>query len=189
VNQHNVVEKRLKRDIHDKNEIRKELAFSLNQLHSWQEKLVTLKNVRKAKKLNRSVVRYAHYVHELKLFLTPVLDELEARIKTEMDFSVEEIEQFKAEIKTETEQAVAARVAFDNAKKLLDDTEGEKEITPEELATARTAYSKAFKAFRLEKVELESAKEELASELRDKKIFQAELKRIMIERHFMSEVQ
>jgi len=96
VNQHTVQEKKLKSDIHDKNELRRELAFSLSQLHSWQEKLATISNIRKEKKLNRTVVRYANYIHELKLFLTPVLDELEVRIKTEMDFSVEEIEQFRS---------------------------------------------------------------------------------------------
>ncbi|MCK5035140.1 MAG: hypothetical protein KAS73_04535 [Candidatus Sabulitectum sp.] len=188
MNQHNTLEKRLKSDIHDKNELRRELAFSLNQLHSWQEKLVTISNIRKEKKLNLTVVRYANYIHELKLFLTPVLDELEGRIKSEMDFSVEEIEQFRAEVKTETEQAAQARIAFENAKKLLEGTEEKKQVEPEELAAARQAYSKAFKAFRLEKTELETAQQELASELRDREIFKLELKRIMIERHFMAEV-
>ena len=188
MNQHNVQEKRLKSDIHDKNELRRELAFSLNQLHSWQEKLVTISNIRKEKKLNRTVVRYAHYIQELKLFLTPVLDELEQRIKTEMDFSVEEIEQFRIEVKSETEEAAQARVAFENAKKILESTEVKKEAEPGELAAAKLAYSKAFKAFRLEKAELKEVKEELASELRDRDIFKNELKRIMIERHFMSEV-
>ncbi len=188
MNQHNTLEKRLKSDIHDKNELRRELAFSLNQLHSWQEKLITISNIRKEKKLNLTVVRYASYIHELKLFLTPVLDELEGRIKSEMDFSVEEIEQFRAEVKTETEQAAQARIAFENAKKLLEGTEEKKQAEPEELAVARQAYSKAFKSFRLEKTELDTAQKELASELRDREIFKLELKRIMIERHFMAEV-
>ncbi|MCK5130923.1 MAG: hypothetical protein KAR40_02080 [Candidatus Sabulitectum sp.] len=188
MNQHNVMEKQLKSDIHAKNELRRELAFSLNQLHSWQEKLLTISNIRKEKKLNRTVVRYANYIHELKLFLTPVLDELEVRIKTEMDFSVEEIKQFRVEIKSEIEQAAQARVAFENAKKLLEGTEEKKQVETEELAAAKLAYSKAFKAFRLEKAELETARQELASELRDREIFKLELKRIMIERHFMAEV-
>ncbi|MCK5785963.1 MAG: hypothetical protein KAH54_05320 [Candidatus Sabulitectum sp.] len=187
MNTHNVEEKRLKRDIHDKNELRRELAFSLNQLHSWQEKLSTISNIRKEKKLNRTVVRYASYIHELKLFLTPVLDELENRIKTEMDFSEEEIKTFRDEIKVEAEEAVQARIAFENAQKILETTEGKK-TEPEELATARQAYSKAFKAFRLEKTELDNVKKELESELHDREIFKLELKRVMIERHFMAEV-
>lgn len=188
MNQHTVQEKKLKSDIHDKNELRRELAFSLSQLHSWQEKLATISNIRKEKKLNRTVARYANYIHELKLFLTPVLDELEVRIKTEMDFSVEEIEQFRSEIKTEAAEAVQARKAFENAKKILESTEAKKQIEPEELASAKKVYSKAFKAFRLEKAELDNVKKELESELCDREIFKLELKRIMIERHFMAEV-
>lgn len=188
MNQHNAQERVLKRDIHDKNEIRRELAYSLNQLHSWQEKLLTIKNIRKEKKLNNTVARYADYIHELKLFLTPVLDELEQRIKKEMDFSVEEIDQFRSEVKTESEQAAAARVAFENARKALANTEEDKQVTPEDLAAARLAYSKAFRAFRLEKAELQEAKKELASELVDREVFKHELKRILVERHFMAEV-
>lgn len=188
MNQHNVQERKLKSDIHFKNELRRDLAASLNQLHTWQEKLGDMKNIRKGKKLGTTVERYASYIHELKQFLVPVLDELETRIKGEMDFSEEEIAEFRKEVKEETVQAAEARKAFDKARELLQSTEEKKQAEPEELKAAREAYSKAFKAFRLEKAELEQAKEELQSELRDREIFKRELKRIMVERHFMSEV-
>ena len=103
-----------------------------------------------------------------------------------MDFSVEEIAEFQKEVKEESLQAAEARKAFEKARALLQSTEEKAE--PEELKAAREAYSKAFKAFRLEKAELEQAEEELKSELRDREIFKRELKRIMVERHFMSEV-
>jgi hypothetical protein len=188
VNQHNILERQLKNDIHFKNTVRRELAFSLNQLHSWQEKLSIISNIRKEKKLNGTVIRYANYIHELKLYLTPVLDDLETRIKAEMDFSVTEIEQFKNEVKTEAEDASRARIAFEKARALLAGTEEKKEPDPVELAAARIAYSKAFKSFRLEKTELENVKKELQSELHDREIFTLELKRILVERHFMAEV-
>lgn len=188
MNQHNTQERKLKADIHFKNELRKDLAASLNQLHTWQEKLGEIKNIRKEKKLRTTVDRYASYIHELKQFLAPVLDELEGRIKGEMDFSEEEIAEFRKEVEEETREAAEARKAFERARELLQSTEEEKKDDPEELKKAREAYSKAFKAFRLERAELEQAKEELASELRDREIFTRELKRIMVERHFMSEV-
>jgi len=188
VNKHNVQERQLKSDIHFKNELRRDLAQSLNQLHDWQEKLNTIRNSRKEKKLSVTVSRYASYIHELKLFLTPVLDELEGRIKSEMNFSEEEISQFRTEIKKEAAEATAARLAFEKAKDLLHSTEEKKQAEPEELKAAREAYSKAFKAFRLEKAELDNVKNELAGELRDREIFKQELKRIMVERHFMAEV-
>lgn len=188
MNQRTIQEKQLKTDIHFKNELRRDLAGSLKQLHNWQEKLTTIKNNRKEKKLGVTVARYASYISELKLFLTPVLDDLEGRIKAEMNFSEEEIAAFQEEVKAETVQAADARKAFDSAKALLENTEGDKKADPEVLKAARDAYSKAFKAFRLERAELETAEKELKSELRDKEIFTRELKRIMVERHFMSEV-
>ncbi len=188
MNQHNIQERQLKSDIHFKNELRRDLAGSLKQLHNWQEKLTTIKNTRKEKKLGTTVSRYADYINELKLFLVPVLDDLEDRIKSEMNFSKEEIDSFQEEIKAETVQAADARKAFDKAKALLENTEGDKKADPDALKVAREAYSKAFKAFRLEKAELETAEKELKSELRDREIFTRELKRIMVERHFMSEV-
>lgn len=188
MNQHNTQERKLKSDIHFKNELRRDLAASLSQLHNWQEKLVDIKNIRKGKKLSTTVERYANYIHELKQFLVPVLDELEGRIKAEMDFSEEEISEFRTEVKVETEQAAEARKAFEKAREILQSTEGDKKTEPADLEAARLAYSKAFKSFRLEKAELEQAKEELQSELIDREIFKRELKRIIVERHFMSEV-
>ena len=188
MNKHNIQERKLKSDIHFKNELRRDLAASLNQLHTWQEKLGDIKNIRKGRKLGTTVERYASYVHELKQFLAPVLDELETRIKSEMDFSQDEIAEFQNEVKEETLQAAEARKAFDKARELLQSTQEKKQAEPEELKAARLAYSKAFRAFRLEKAELENAEEELRSELRDREIFKRELKRIMVERHFMSEV-
>ncbi len=188
MNQRTVQERQLKSDIHFKNELRRDLAESLKQLHSWQEKLGTIKNTRKEKKLGETVARYADYIHELKLFLTPVLDDLETRIKDEMSFSEEEITAFRNEVAGETVQAAEARKAFEKAREALQSAESDKKVEPEELQAAREAYSKAFRAFRLESTELKIAKEELASELRDKEIFTRELKRIMVERHFMAEV-
>jgi F0F1-type ATP synthase delta subunit len=188
VNNRNSFERKLKTDIHFKNTLRRELAQSLGQLHTWQEQLGSINNVRREKKLNSTVARYAGYVHELKLFLTPFLDDLEKRIKEEMSFSEEEIAQFKVEVESETKEAAEARMAFEKAKELLDSTEEKKKIDPEELKAVRETYRKAFKAFRLEKAELEHARKELESELVDREIFKRELKRIMIERHFMAQV-
>ena len=48
---HNLTERKLKTDIHFKNALRKDLVESVQQLHSWQEKLHSLNNIRKTKKL------------------------------------------------------------------------------------------------------------------------------------------
>jgi len=187
VTDHNITERKLKTDIHFKNALRKDLVETVQQLHSWQEKIHSLNNIRKTKKLQQTVRRYADFVEDLRAFLSPLLDELESRITTEMEFSEEEIQQFTGEVKEETMLAAKAREAFARAKEALGDVE-EKKIDREELDKLRQDYSAAFKAFRLEKHKLIEAEEELQSELVDREIFKLELKRILVERHFITEI-
>ncbi len=185
---HNLIERKLKKDINFKNALRKDLVESVQQLHQWQEKLTCIANVRKAKKLEKTVRRYVDYIEDLRVFLSPLLDELETRISTEMEFSEEEITQFHDEVKEEKDLAQKAREAFMRAKDTLGSAEEDGRMEAEELTRLKKDYSAAFRAFRLEKHKLIEAEEELKSELVDREIFKLELKRIIVERHFMSEI-
>ena len=187
MNDHTVAERRLKTDIHYKNTMRRDLVYSVRRLHDWQEELSRIQNKRKEKKLQGTVKRYKDFIVDMQSFLAPLLDELEAAIKEEMDFSEEEIVQFKEEVKEETDLAAKAREAFNKARENVE-TNDETKLEPEELAALREAYSKAWRAFRLEKHRLEEAETELKSEQTDRKIFEMELKRIHVERHFISEI-
>jgi len=187
MNEHTTLEKKLKTDIHYKNAVRRDLVDTIRQLHAWQEKLNTIHNTRKEKKLRNTVARYRVFIEEMRAFLSPLLDELEENIKNEMSYSEDEINEFKLEVKEETELASEARVAFEKARDAADKTDNEK-LPPEELAALKEAYSKAWRAFRLEKHRLEEAQDELKSEEIDKEIFKRELKRIHVERHFIKEV-
>jgi chromosome segregation ATPase len=186
MNNRTAEERRLKTDIHMKNTLRSELSRSLSMLNDWQDRLHGLGNIRKARKLAETVTRYTDYVNELREYLVPVLDELEARIKAEMKFSEEEISQFRGEVSDETREAEAARSAFQKAREALEKLQADEKADPEALASARETYRKAFRTFRLEKRQLKHAKGELSSELVDRDIFKAELKRIMVERTFVS---
>lgn len=179
-------ERRLKTDIHTKNALRRELNQSLKQLHSWQEKIHELGNTRRVRKLADTVARYAAYVDDLREYLAPMLDDLEVRIKEEMKFSEGEIAQFRDEVKEESVQAAEAKAAFRKAREVLEHLKEDDKARPEQLKEAREAYRKAFRTFRLEKRQLSQARGELESELVDKEIFKAELKRIMVERSFIS---
>ena len=187
MDQHNIAERRLKTDIHYKNALRKDLMESVSMLHNWQERLHSIHNFRKEKKLRRTVQRYRDFVAEMKAFLVPLLDQLEEDIKEEMSFSEDEIKEFREEVKEESELAAEARKAFEQAQKAAEEAEG-KDVPPEELKKLRESYSKAFRAFRLENHKLEEAREELESEQVDRDIFKNELKRIHVERHFIQEV-
>ncbi len=187
MDQHTAVERRLKTDIHFKNTIRKDLVESVRQLHQWQERLGTVKNVRKEKKLRRSVERYREFIEDVRSFLEPLLDELEKNIREEMDFSEEEIRRFAEEVKEESKLAAEAREAYEKAKAAAEKAADGK-LSPDELAALKKSYSKAWRAFRLEKHRLEDARKELKSEEMDKKIFEMELKRIQVERSFIRSV-
>lgn len=187
MNKHTVVEKKLKTDIHYKNAVRKDLVDSIRQLHDWQERLNKIHNIRKEKKLIKTIDRYRGFIEEMRAFLSPLLDELEENIKEEMSFSKEEISEFKKEVQEETKLASEARIAFEKARDASEKAE-DKKLEPEELKSLEEAYSKAWKAFRLEKHKLDEACGELESEKTDKEIFKMELKRIHVERHFVKEV-
>lgn len=187
MDQHTAVERKLKTDIHFKNAIRKDLVESVRQLHLWQERLNTMHNVRKEKKLQRTVARYREYIQDVREFLAPLLDEIEEGIRAEMSFSEEEIKEFSDEVKEESKLAAEAREAFEKAREAAESADDRK-LTPEELAALKESYSKAWRAFRLEEHRLEEAQEELASEQVDREIFKRELKRIQVERHFIKEV-
>jgi hypothetical protein len=189
LSEHTPVERKLKKDINFKNALRRDLVGSVQQLHRWQERLHEIGNARKARKLEKTVRRYADYIDDLRGFLAPMLDDLESRIKAEMKWSEEEIRTFSDEVKEETGLARKAREAFMRARDVLGAAEDEdRKIEPEELAKLKTDYTAAFRAFRLEKHRLLEAEEELQSELVDREIFKLELKRIMVERHFMTEI-
>ena len=185
--EHTIVERKLKTDIHYKNAVRRDLVDSVRQLHDWQEKLNQLHNLRKEKKLKKTVERYRGFIEDMREFLAPLLDELEEGIKEEMSFSEDEIKEFKQEVKEETILASEARIAFEKARDAADKAEDSK-LPPEELVALKEAYSKAWRAFRLEKHKLEEVSDELESEQTDREIFKRELKRIHVERHFIKEV-
>jgi len=187
MNDHTTVEKRLKTDIHYKNAVRKDLVDSVRQLHDWQEKLNQIHNIRKEKKLRKTVKRYRGFIEDMRSFLSPLLDELEEDIREEMSFSEDEIKEFKQEVQEETKLASEARIAFEKARDAAEKAEDNK-LEPAELVALKEAYSKAWRAFRLEKHKLDEASDELESEQTDRDIFKMELKRIHVERHFIKEV-
>jgi len=187
MNEHTAFERQLKSDIHYKNALRHDMVESIRQLHEWQERLTTIKNHRKEKKLLGTVHRYQAFIDDMRSFLVPLLDDLETSIKEEMKFSEEEIKEFASEVKEETQLAEEARQAFIKARDAADKAT-DKKLEPEDLQALKDAYSKAWRAFRLEKHKLEEAEEELQSEETDRKIFERELKRIQVERQFIKDV-
>ncbi|MBN1435166.1 hypothetical protein JW921_10435 [Candidatus Fermentibacterales bacterium] len=182
--EHTRAERNLKRDIHLKNLLRKDLLSHMRQVQDWREKLQKTRNNRREKKTRESLLRYSGYIDELKGYLLPMLDDLEKRIGDEMSFSEKEIAGFKTDVTQEKKAVAEARKAFESAQAALKEAE-RKEVPPEEVAETRKAFSGAYKALRLERHRLDSAADELQSEYKDKDFFSRELKRIYVERHLI----
>jgi len=187
MNEHSAAERKLKTEIHYKNTLRRDLVYSVRQLHEWQERLAAIGNIRKDKKLRGTMERYQSFISDLRSFLVPMLNELEEAIRAEMNFSEKEIAQFRADVSEEMKLAAEARESFQKARAGMESLDKAK-LTPEELAALKQSYSRAWRAFRLEKHKLDESTGELASEQTDRKIFELELKRIQVERHFIEEI-
>ncbi len=184
---HTKVERKLKTDIHYKNTLFRDLLASVHLLHEWQTRLAGLRNIRKEKKLRGSIARHMEFINNLSEYLAAHLDDIESNIKEEMKFSVKEVEGFHKELETDKKLAEAAKAAFDKAKANAESAD-EDNLEPAELKVLHAEYSKSWRAFRREKHKLDEVKDELKSEERDKEIFSRELKRIIVERHFLTEL-
>lgn len=187
MNEHTKVERKLKTEIHYKNTLFRDLFAGVHLLHEWQTRLAGLKNIRKEKKLRGSIERHIEFLDNLSNYLAANLDDIEKSIKEEIKFSEKEVEEFHKELDADKKLAEAARVAFVKTKTNAA-TEDKDKLEPEELAALHAEYSKTWKAFRLQKHKLDVVKEELKSEEQDKVIFSQELKRIIVERHFLAEL-
>lgn len=188
MDEHTRVERILKRDIHLKNLLRKDLLGHMGQVHTWQDKLSSVKNNRREKRLRGSIARYAAYIDELRGYLVPMLDDVESRIKAEMSFSEEEIEGFRGDVEKEKLAVLEARKAFEQARSALEEAEGRSgDGREEDMAALKQTFSGAYRALRLEKHRLDDASGELESEFRDKDFFEQELKRIFLEKQLFAD--
>lgn len=187
MNEHTKVERKLKTEIHYKNTLFRDLAAGVHLLHEWQTKLAGIKNVRKEKKLRGSIERHIEFLDNLKEYLSSHIDEIESSIREEMKFSETEVKELHKELDADKKLAETARVAFRKAKANAEASDSDK-LEPGELEILHSEYSKAWRAFRLETHKLEEVQTELKAEEQDKIIFSQELKRIILERHFLEEL-
>ena len=187
MDEHTSVERKLKKDIHLKNLLRKDLVSHMEKAQTWREQLGHIRNNRRSRRIRDSIARYDGFVDELRGYILPMLEDLEKRIGEEMSFSEEEISGFKEDVTSEKSAVESARGAFEKARNALESAESDKDrLSAEETAAIRQAYSQAFRALRMERHRLETASEELKSELRDRDFFERELKRIFVEKHFLA---
>jgi hypothetical protein len=198
IKQHNIVERTIKSDIIRKNRLRKELLKQIHLVTDWTDQLNRLSNIRRRKKLLEDIDRYLPEIKEQKQILTQLIDSLQKRIKQEMKYSEKEIADLEASHKKEYKEMVKAQKLLaktlnsklsDEEKskitgvpieQLLNKEQEKKVVFPKELLLA-----KVNKQLNREKKQVKEVEKELASEAKDKTLFQKELKRMILEQEIL----
>lgn len=190
---HTRFEKRLRRDISAKNQLRKQIELRIQKIRQWEEQLTDSVSTRWRKRYASTIARFQQEIEQLKAALAAENAELAARINKEMEFSEAEVAEFEKQFTTERAEAVAKRSEYEQAlaekrkqEELLSDA------TAEEAAEINTRLSKVIsKVHRLkrqvgkEDKDVDKVSRELDAEARDRELFASELQRIVAENaHF-----
>lgn len=198
IKEHNIIERAIKADIIRKNKLRKELLKQIHLVATWTDQLDRLGNRRKKKKLLEDINRYLPEIKEKKQLLMDMISKLQKRIKQEMKYSEKEITDLEASHKKEYKEMVKAQKLLTKALKsklsdeekskitgvpieqLLSKEQEKKAVFPKELLLA-----KVKKQLNSEKKQVKEVEKELASEAKDKILFQKEMKRMMLEQEIL----
>jgi len=190
---HTRLEKDLKRDIVRKNTVMKRLRRLNRRADLWQKKAESGKNRRWNKKYIATSLRYRAEMNRLRNIIRPLVADLDERIHEEMEFSKQEVGDFKKQLKAEMEE-------MDRIGARLQEIEKQLKADEEKLGTDKPEpeLEKKISAEKKQKRELEKKKEEeskkterlekeLKSEAVDEQIFSDELKHISKEKEQLEE--
>ena len=194
---HTIVEKGIKRDIVRKNTILKKIQRMNAKVIRWQAKAKVTGNRRRQKKYRATVRRFLEEISRLRPGVQKMIEDLDARIHEELNFSQEEVRTFKGNLaKEKTRMAKVAGELEAVEEKLKKEEDSSKAISDEDDSRAQEIQKELKKdqarARRLKKKEerearqVEDLKGELKSEAVDKKIMVAELERIEKEKELIA---
>jgi hypothetical protein len=205
IKKHTIVERTIKSDIIRKNTLRRKLYSDIGKVFHWTRGLETVNNRRKRKRCAKNIERYIPQIAKNKKIVLDLINDLQVRIKNELNFSDSEVSELQKTYKKEYEEMLNARKVVLKAKQgSLSEAEIDKlagktieEIVPQKDVTGDAEkkdvvipkeylLAKARKKLKKETKDVEKVNEELASEEKDKILFQNELKRMMLEKEILS---
>ncbi len=167
---HTSVEKRLKRDITVKNEIRKDLEKRMSLIRRLSRKLRKCKNRRNITRSSSTIKRHCYKTAQLRVELLQRNEDLEKRIKKEMKYSEKEINDFKTQLDKEKREMEEARSKLKKVKTKSEKTDEQEGFSAE--------IFQATKRLIRETSDVKNIEKELSSEEKDEILFTLELKRI-----------
>lgn len=175
---HSPVERAIRKDLSEKNALRRELEDRLKAAARWKARLAAEKKRGRGKRLEQSLSRYAARIEALRKDVLARDRDLQKRIVAEMKFSEQEVRDFESRYKKELDEAVKARASIAAAQKEEKDAEARGEPTVSDLLRkVGRARRQALK----EDKDVKAVEKELTSEAKDRALFEAELQRIAAE--------
>ena len=117
---HTLVERKLKQDINAKNKMRRDLEKSMSLIRQLNEKKRKCKNHRNISSYNSTIKRHRKKVEQLRGELLQKNEDLEKRIRKEMEYSEKEVEEFKIQLEKEIREMEEAGSKLERIKTVQD---------------------------------------------------------------------
>jgi DNA repair exonuclease SbcCD ATPase subunit len=181
---HDPRERRLFRDLSEKNRLAGEFRRLSSRARHWRARLGRRPGKRWQAQYRNALRRAEERLATLRAEVLARAEELKARIQEEQEFSKAEVKKFEeqyakeiAELKEARQAAEAAREAVSEARAAARETEQDAAV----LSELRRKSWNAARELRRESGDLKRVEQELDSEERDKAVLTYELRRIVAE--------
>jgi hypothetical protein len=179
---HNPRERRLFRDINEKNRLTEEFRRMTGRMRAWKKRMEKKKGKRWQAQYALSIRRTQERLEKMRPHLLEMAEVLRARIEEEQKVSQDEIQGFEKQYAKEVAELKEAQQALAEVSEELvkaKATAGEEERAGEILAELRRKRRDAATEMRREGRDLKKAKQEIESEEQDTFTLAYELRRIV----------
>lgn len=163
------VTRKLKHDINQKNEIRKDIEKRVKTVSQWKDRLESSKSFQKQNKYTTSIKRYIAEIECLRIELNQTNEDLDKRIREVGEFSASEIDAFNTQIEqkinelnSQIEQKVNKIASKNKPKK----AKGRRDKVIEEAKSARKKIAELKSEKRLQE-KIEKARNQLSKDIED----------------------
>ena len=180
---HNPRERRLFRDLQEKNVLTKQIQRLSSSMRRLQARADKRRNHRWRAQYANSIQRATAQVAELERQVSSRAHELRSRVQEELEVSVKEVRVFEEQHKKEVAESQEAHRALLAAEQSLSDAEpaSEAKDKADRLADLRHKHRRLERRARKEAKDVEVVEQELASEASDREILTVELHRLLEE--------
>lgn len=180
---HNRRERRLFRDLQEKNVLTRQVQRLSGLMRRLQARAAKRRSNRWQARYTNTILRATAKLEELEPQVLSRARELRLRVQEELDISVEEVQAFEEQHKKEIMELEEAQLALRTAEQALSgaDLTSEAGDKAERLAELRRKHGRAERQARGEAKDVKVVEQELASEARDRETLTVELHKLLEE--------